>query len=294
MLANRFVSIIVILICSTFHALHAEVLILEDGSTVDGTVIREDAVSVTIRSGDEVVKIAKEDVREFLYEFATEQERQAAIARLKTSREELDAQMLRIMTRSELEAFITEERRRIDAGMQPAGTDSVESDRPVAEELEGLVWRSALLPGQGQLYAGRDVAGRAFAIGMLGIGTVFFATHRDVVRMNAEYAAANLRTRTASIYSAWIASPLPAALAYADEERIFHRRIEASRDRQAVSILFLGIYVWNLVDAGLTSSGAAPEADVGWNFDVRRQEIQSFASERTAETRTTVAFYWKF
>lgn len=279
--------------------LRAEVLLLEDDSVIEGTIVSEDAVYVTVRTATASRKIAKEDIREILYEFSTAEERVAAVEDLKASRQSIDEQMVRIMTRGELEAFLIAERNRLNAGREPDAAETPRDTEPAPPADEGpaggVVWRSAVLPGWGQMHAGRDRAGQAFLISSLVVAALFYANHRDVVRLNAEFAAAAERTQALSFAGALTASAAPAALAYIEERRIFDRRLNVSRDRQNLSLLLLGLYAWNLIDAAnTTASPHSAGTRAGWAFNVEAVAGRRSTNLYGTDTYGEIRHRWSF
>lgn len=239
---------------SSWSVLHPEVIILHDDTIVDGRIISEDATSVTIRSENRASRIARSDIREILYQFSDERERQSALAELRNAPGQDDQELLQIMTRSEREAW--------ERGERASQADQY--------DVWSAVWRSAVLPGWGQALSSRSSASTGFALGAFVAGTLWSYSHLHLRALDGEYYGGVVpELRGAALWSGWNNNPLLFGVAYIEEQRLYNARVDATRTRFNASLVFAAVYVWNLLDAYFfypAQTTAWEPREAGWSF----------------------------
>jgi hypothetical protein len=121
----------------------------------------------------------------------------------------------------------------------------------------GALWRSALVPGSGQRYLGRQFMSNLFSTGFLGCGAATLYTHDWYLEAERQQAYAQRR--------------YDAAQTEAEAQRWRRELVTAADEADRRNVWRWGLlgatgafYIWNLLDAGLAGSESAHHTDVAW------------------------------
>ena len=114
-------------------------------------------------------------------------------------------------------------------------------------------WRSAMLPGWGQLYDNRELRGRAFQAGMLATGYYWLSkknsrevARKDYITASRFFAAMPRDTALNSL----------AVMNFVQAQDAYSRMNASTKRANTISLILLGIYTYNLFDAySFTSTG---------------------------------------
>lgn len=255
-------------------SLQADVIFFRNQRYVKGTIISQSATSVLLRDvSGKTITISKARVRRILYispEKMQEMDRRAeAKDRLRrTARIREEAQRTE-QQRKEREA--TEARRKELANrkalLRRQSLQQAEQRNEIKRQQRlATLWRSALLPGWGQVY--RNQTNRGYWVGGAFTGSLLL-----LYFFNARYASAVEEQRTATNLT-WAGFQYPAvATAGFLAAREAHQQAESNaRLARGFSITMVLIYVANLADAwslapgGQMSSVRQPDTRGGLHF----------------------------
>ena len=291
------------LLCLGSGPLIAEVILLRNGEFLNGTIVSESTHQIVVEIDGQRQNIARSTIQRILYtdgeqpsDPAAEEARRAErILELRAERERIEAELQALDENSG-----TSEDRGFFEGLLGTDEDAVEADSASAEAAGGspwpYVWRSAVLPGWGQIERGDTWRGRIYFGATLLSGLYFYQTHRNYV------SAADAYDANADFSIAAIASRNLGAQAFAilEEDRLFSERTSAGEARFRASILFLSLYFVNLLDAysfslGTPSPGQAGDAEdeTGWQLRTRPESVDRLGFQQPGE-RYAIGFAANF
>jgi hypothetical protein len=190
-------------------AIFAETIELKDGSVVNGRIINQNKEKVDVRtSSGEVKVLPKSSIRKISYgtvESSTEEKAQAEQAKImEKARQDMELKKDSYLSRDDLiwgwmhrdYKNPPKEKDLVKSNVQPAAEDQITflPDSGSAVKLSGVLWRNALLPGWGDMYAGHTntayLKGGAFGAAL--ISTVYFQNKynnekKDYLEKSATY-----------------------------------------------------------------------------------------------------------
>mgnify|MGYP001795939595 CR=1 FL=1 len=254
-------------------ALLADTVILRNGQRVTGKIVNQTRTTVVVRQANGRTRtIQKSNIRRITFGDAPAPDR-AKQEEARRKREEEARQ------KKEEEERLKREEEQRKAEEEAAQREAAEeAARKAAEEREraerttfGAFWRSALLPGWGQVYQGRN-------IGWF-YGGAFVATGAGILRYDQIYRSnrsayeetANLFFLTSpAVFSAAgfsISSTLqfyPLGFTLADATTRARVRAEnAARWSNYLRSLLIGVYVWNLADVIIFAPSDEEKISIG-------------------------------
>lgn len=152
----------------------ADTIHLQNGETIRGTIISQDAKSIRVKTGGKEQVILKSTVRRITYDEKKTPEQEAEeekLAKEKEEREAREREKAEAEKRDQLEKLTAEnERLKAEARAQQAEQKRASEDRRIRAERSGWssIWRSLVLPGWGQAYRGDQprAAGLMVAAGL--------------------------------------------------------------------------------------------------------------------------------
>ncbi len=269
----------------------ADTVILKTGQTVEGRITAQTRTSVTIRTTAGAVRtIQKEDIRRISYGATqTDDDAQKEAERRERLRRDaaISEENKRIMEQEwrridEERKRLEEDRRRLaeewarlergGSGRRPAGAAPVETP---ASRLRGAFIRSMVLPGWGQLYQGRDLAGYAYLAAFAGLAGGSLALDEQYYQARQEYEKnANVFLLTSPAFLAGIGVPIvdvttfyPSGIYFSQQTSQTRASMEtAARRANFARSALAAFYVWNLVDVVLF----APSENQSFNMSVSR------------------------
>jgi hypothetical protein len=152
-------------------------------------------------------------------------------------------------------------------GLTDRGGGHYVLDVPRAGGL-GAAVRSALVPGAGQRYLGREGRGNRFAAAVLALGAGSIAAHDAFLTARRNQNDAQRRYDSAETEGE--------ALRWRSRlEDEVDRTRNWDRVRWGVVGATVGVYIWNVVDAALEGGEAAPPSDVSFGLAPRRDGFRA-------------------
>ncbi|MCB1325030.1 MAG: hypothetical protein H7A21_10135 [Spirochaetales bacterium] len=281
----------------------AEVILLRGGEFVNGTIVSESTHQIVVDVDGARRTIPRSTIQRILYldgegppDPAAEQARRAErVQELRAERERIDRELETLgesTDSGEEQSFFAD----LFGSDDDSAADEAGQGDAQADGAEGspwpYVWRSAVLPGWGQIERGDTWRGRIYFGATLLSGLYFYQTHRSYV------SAADAYDANADFSIAAIASRNLGAQAFAilEEDRLFNERSSAGEARFRASILFLSLYFVNLLDAYSFSLGTpspAPtndaDAQTGWHLRIL-PEARDRLGLRNSNERYTIGF----
>lgn len=161
---------------------------------------------------------------------------------------------------------------------------------PAEEDLYSLVWRSAVLPGWGQMYAGEKTRGALYAPIMLGGWAYSYASIKRWQSARDQYNSLNL---TSLLFAATQKSPF--APLYFYNRATSQQRIANGQNTNIVSATALVgmVYLINLVDAAFFSRKSDPSQmslpPTEWNWSLEGDTASLQTTELSGSLRKNPA-----
>lgn len=261
-------------------SISADVVILKNGKSYEGTITSQDADKIQIQTADGLETIYKITIRRITFTTAkqtpeekaqaekaaeqrasaekAERERQARAAEeekkeQKRLKEEADIRKENETLRRELALLKDEKKLRQTAEQETHGRSGWPS-----------IWRSALLPGWGQFHRGDVLSSRVFAAGALAASYYFYTANRDYGDAKGYYRDAS--TLTALSMPTRNPDAIGASFVYAHQQRNLMRQRAAGAN---IALGMLGaLYLTNVLEAVLYSRKSAPVSVFQESFNV--------------------------
>ena len=231
MKANRpvlFIFLLALIVAAS--GLHAEVVILKNGRQISGRIVGQSRSVVRIATAGGTRTIAKGKVRRIVYGATLEKKKEDEDRRkkqkelLKKQQEEFRKRQEELIKKQQEENIKTQaenqkrlleqQRQQLEAARRaeaasPAQNSQQEDSAPT---LGGALWRSALLPGWGQIYQGRSGIGIGYAAGFAALVGTTGAAYQDFwIQRNAYRRASDTFLYTSTLFLDQTGQSLPSS-----------------------------------------------------------------------------------
>lgn len=146
-----------------------------------------------------------------------------------------------------------------------------------------FVWRSALLPGWGQWYAGSKVRGMSYSFAALGALGYFASSYSGMNSAQSAYNSAMIIPGNTNFF----------LLTYMNNQSKKSALESAQGTAQSAYFLVLGVWLWNLFDAGVITHKEKPKDSLSIDFNIHRYPVQVYSSN-LIETHGSFEIFYKF
>ena len=226
-----------------------DIIFLRNQKYLKGSVIGQDAGNIIFRTSRGNKIIPKRKIKRVVYIAVDKQEKMDRIAKKRTAlkekrrreelqKREIERQRLEKIRLAALKRRRDEERRKREAARR------AELNR--RGKRKDAILRSAVAPGWGQIYQDRTIKGGILLLSHIGLGFFLFLEYRSFQSDSAEREDLKLPAAL-SLSSPGLA--VPANLYTWASGRLIQSRMENRSQRvEQISILMLGLYVYNLFD----------------------------------------------
>lgn len=237
---------------------------LRDGQVISGRVVSQNADKVWVRVSHRVLVLPKSRVRRIAYDTPMEQQHLAELRRQRAAANAAYERRLQDEIEKARRGWESEraKQERVEQRVQERNAEVQ------ARQLKaGSLWRSAVLPGWGQVHRGEEQKGYIFGGLFLGSLFLWYRADRDFRSAADKYSQTTL-TLSAAVLSqrstASIVGSLFVAQTLNDEKRA------AATQASIFQVIALGLYAVNVIDAvlfeGRTPSPPAKSAHARSGF----------------------------
>ncbi len=234
------IGIFFLTILSPLAGLLADTLTLKDGTVLEGKILSQSQVQIQIQTKEGIKTIPKPAVRRIVFGPSDVEKKPE-----KTPEQEEEERQKAEALRKEQEAA---ERARKE---REAELERQRQIQIAEERSRGALWRSAVLPGWGQYYKGEERRGAYFFAGNL---AALFVLYDGRTKFQANLAKARTAETIGFIGLTMRGSATPANLIARSMFQEARTGMETGGRQAFVGLLaFVGLYVYNLMDASATS-----------------------------------------
>lgn len=232
-----------------------DTIYLKNGQVIQGQIISQDKDRVKFRSATGELIIEKNAIRRITYgdapekapDEAKDQEAKQRLEEQKRLEAEKDEK-----EKAELERLLAEKEKELERIKKECAPLKAEADaRAAASKKFGSssIWRSAVLPGYGQIYRGDRLRGGAFLGATLLTGYYYYSTYREYNSARLSYRQAGSLSPVSALSSnTYITAGV---FAFVNQRRS-RMQVQSARANFAAGLL-LTTYLWNLGDAVIAS-----------------------------------------